>query len=302
MSKNAIDHVILTDDDGSGTTGTIINNALFDQVQDEVDEAIQQVTQTKNGNYTVVSTDDCVICTAALTLTLYAASGNSGRSLDVANDSTGVVVLDGNSSETIDGATTYKIPSGGRVRIRCDGSNWKSVTPRTAVMDRDVSSTTVGPSSTTETTVYSGTIPGGLLSTNRVLEIKHVGDYLNSSGGASTLTINVYLGATLALSFALAGLTSNGTRRFLRLEAEIGANNSASAQVAWGVARTHPLGDTTNATGQNMIGSPGVIYEHAQVDLAENSANDLALEIKYQHSVSSGSVSATAYRTLVKVT
>jgi hypothetical protein len=68
------------------------------------------------------------------------------------------------------------------------------------------------------------------------------------------------------------------------------------------VARTHPLGDTTNATGQNMIGSPGVIYEHAQVDLAENSANDLALEIKYQHSVSSGSVSATAYRTLVKVT
>lgn len=124
MSKNAIDHVILTDDDGTGTTGTVLNNALADSIQDEVDDAIGQIVQSKSGNYTVLSTDDAVVCTAALTLTLYAASGFSGRPFSAINRSSGDVVLDGNASETIDGATTLTIGPGDAVRIRCDGSNW----------------------------------------------------------------------------------------------------------------------------------------------------------------------------------
>lgn len=127
MSANAMTHVVLTDDDGSGLTGTILNNNLFDQVQDAVDTAIGQVVQTKSGNYTVVATDDAVICTAALTLTLYASSGLSGRALEVINSSfTATVTVDGNAAETIDGALTLSLPPGGRVRLRCNGSGWIS--------------------------------------------------------------------------------------------------------------------------------------------------------------------------------
>lgn len=126
MSQNAMTHVLLTDDDGSGTTGTVINDSLFDQVQDAIDAAIGQIVQTKSGNYTVVVTDDCVICTATLTLALYAAAGNSGKTLEVINAGTApsVVTIDPNASETIDGALTLILVAGQRARIRCNGSNW----------------------------------------------------------------------------------------------------------------------------------------------------------------------------------
>lgn len=128
MSKNAIDHVVGVDDDGTGTTGTVVNNALLDSIQDAVDDAIGQVIQTKSGNYTVLSTDDAIICTAALTLTLYTAVGFSARRLDVINTSTGDVTLDGNASETINGATTYTVKAGARVSIRSNGANWFTCT------------------------------------------------------------------------------------------------------------------------------------------------------------------------------
>ena|SRR5688572_21941105 len=124
MSKNAIDHVLLTDDDGSGTTGTILNNSLFDQIQDAVDAAIGQVIQTKTGAYTVLVTDDVVKCSGTFTLTLYTAVGNDGRALEVVNVGTGVVTLDGNGSQTINSSTTYAVGPGTAVRIRSDGANW----------------------------------------------------------------------------------------------------------------------------------------------------------------------------------
>lgn len=129
MSRNALSHVVLTDDDGSGTTGTVLNNDLFDQIQDAVDTAIGQIVQTKSGTYTALVTDDVIIGTSTWTLTLYATSGNSGRMLEVVNNGSGLITIDGNASETIDGQTTMIVRPGGRVRIRTDGSNWFSVNP-----------------------------------------------------------------------------------------------------------------------------------------------------------------------------
>jgi len=61
------------------------------------------------------------------TIALPAASGSAGRVLTVKNISAagGVVTLDGNGSETIDGSTTESLTSGTQfVSIICDGSNW----------------------------------------------------------------------------------------------------------------------------------------------------------------------------------
>ena len=61
-----------------------------------------------------------------VTATLPAASGNGGALIEfVITDSTNSLILDGNASETIDGATTITYSSTySHIKIRCDGSNW----------------------------------------------------------------------------------------------------------------------------------------------------------------------------------
>jgi len=83
----------------------------------------------KTTTYTAVTTDDIITVTtgSAWTLTLYAASGNAGRVLRIKKTSSDLnaLTIDGNASETIDGATTTSINTQyEEVTIVCDGSNW----------------------------------------------------------------------------------------------------------------------------------------------------------------------------------
>ena len=70
----------------------------------------------KTGAYTAATADDIIECDASggdFTLTLYAASGNAGRRLIVKNaGASGVVTLDGNAAEQIDGNTTEPVAPG----------------------------------------------------------------------------------------------------------------------------------------------------------------------------------------------
>ena len=88
-----------------------------------------QVVQTKVANYTAVITDDTVLASgAAFTVTLYAASGNTGKVLRIKKtDATlaNIITIDANASETIDGALTTTLNTQYEtVTIVCDGSNW----------------------------------------------------------------------------------------------------------------------------------------------------------------------------------
>jgi len=78
--------------------------------------------------YTALSTTgdhQFIPCNGTFTVTLYAASGNSGKAITVKNIGTGTITLDGNASETIDGAVTVTIPvQYGSLTLVCDGSNW----------------------------------------------------------------------------------------------------------------------------------------------------------------------------------
>jgi len=62
--------------------------------------------ETKTGNYTADTDDDVILCNAAaLTITLPAVSGNKGQTYYIKNiHATGVVTIDADGSETIDGA------------------------------------------------------------------------------------------------------------------------------------------------------------------------------------------------------
>ncbi len=85
---------------------------------------------TKTGDYTITTTDDVILADAssgAFTVTLPTAAGIKGRVYDTKKtDSSGnTVTLDGNGSETIDGATTQVIKAQyTTITVFSDGSNW----------------------------------------------------------------------------------------------------------------------------------------------------------------------------------
>lgn len=61
------------------------------------------------------------------TLTLMAAAtATDGFWFDVRNSGTGVITIDGDSSETIDGLTTIEVNPGEFVRVQCNGTLWRS--------------------------------------------------------------------------------------------------------------------------------------------------------------------------------
>lgn len=85
---------------------------------------------TKTGNYTATSADYTLLCdatSASFTITLPAAASNTGMILVVKkiDSSVHTVTIDGNSSETIDGATTQVISTFyASLSIHCDGTSW----------------------------------------------------------------------------------------------------------------------------------------------------------------------------------
>ena len=79
--------------------------------------------------YTATDTDYLIDCTSGtFTVTLPASSGRTGRILIIKNSGAGTITVDGNASETIDGATTYAISvQYGTIQIMSDGTNWKII-------------------------------------------------------------------------------------------------------------------------------------------------------------------------------
>jgi hypothetical protein len=84
---------------------------------------------TKTGAYTATNADYVIDCTSGtFTVTLPASSGRTGRILIIKNSGAGVITVDGNASETIDGAATYSLAvQYATVQIMSDGTNWKII-------------------------------------------------------------------------------------------------------------------------------------------------------------------------------
>lgn len=55
---------------------------------------------------------------------LPAAAGNSGRIMYIKNVGTGLLTIDGNGAETVEGEATQVLLNGDCALIVCDGSNW----------------------------------------------------------------------------------------------------------------------------------------------------------------------------------
>ncbi len=90
----------------------------------------ETMVQAKSSGYTVIASDfqTLINCTSALTLTLTAvATLGDGFWFMARNSSAGSVVLDPNSTEQINGATTVTLYPGASALVYCSGSAWFTV-------------------------------------------------------------------------------------------------------------------------------------------------------------------------------
>ena len=79
----------------------------------------------KTSAYTATVSDDVIeVTSGTFTVDLPAASTAAGKTLKIRNSGTGVVTLDGNSSETVAGVATFPLGRGSYVEITSTGAAW----------------------------------------------------------------------------------------------------------------------------------------------------------------------------------
>ncbi len=86
----------------------------------------------KTSTYTVAKEDvgKLITCSGEFTVNLLAAaSAGNGFVVSIRNTGTGIITLDPNASETIDGLTTLKLGNGRGAILICTGTAWVSSTP-----------------------------------------------------------------------------------------------------------------------------------------------------------------------------
>jgi hypothetical protein len=115
---------------GSINNGTITDGTWQIRTTARSGVALALATRAVTSATTIDVSDNLILCdasSAAFTVTLTAAASTGNKELTIKKtDSSGnAITIDGNASETIDGATTYSLPTQYKaVTIVCDGSNW----------------------------------------------------------------------------------------------------------------------------------------------------------------------------------
>jgi len=121
-----------------------------------------------------------------------------------------------------------KLPGNTTTFLRGDGQYAAPAISGVAAQDRSTSQTSVT-NTTTETTIYSYTVPGGTLGTSNMLRLTIWGQYLNNTGGARTLTIKVKYGATTVADETRA-TNADAANQDFKLEAFLMAAGATNSQ------------------------------------------------------------------------
>ncbi len=173
------------------------------------------------------------------------------------------------------------------------------------VIDREVAVQTVSGTSA-ETAVYTFSVPGGTLSTNKTLHLSLIGDFTNNIGSAITFTVRVKYGATTVYSGALTNVNTGSSANPLLLDCEITAGNATNVQriKAWefigatnsgGAAGAAVTIDFTGGGGGTPSLSSGSIQGAVMSTATEDSTAAKNLVVTFQCSNASGSFTAHAY-------
>lgn len=110
------------------TTGLGSNNIKTDTIT-YAQTTFSNVESTTSSSYSATAAMSMILCDTTsnnITVNLFAASGNEGHRITIKKiHASNAVTIDGNASETIDGATTIKLSADDEaVTLVCDGTNW----------------------------------------------------------------------------------------------------------------------------------------------------------------------------------
>lgn len=124
---------------------------------------------TTNTNITSVYQNGAIFATGTITLSLLGASNaGEGFYISVKNEGAGVVTIDPDTSETIDGASTLALNPQESALVICDGSNWKTLfyTGVTKSGDNTFTGDNTFQGDVILTNILAETSAGGSLNTN----------------------------------------------------------------------------------------------------------------------------------------
>lgn len=193
------------------------------------------------------------------------------------------------SSNTLTGTTA-------QFNTALSDNDFAVVAETVQVLDRDVTVAELV-SSAAATDLYTLTVPGGTLSTNRTIRVVALGDYLNNSGAGRTLTCNVVFGGNAIATFTSGSIAASADRRSFRTEAIIAARNATNAQTGHG---HHVLG-TTNTGASGNAGTPEFNVYGSDNSLAKDSTVNQTLSLRYTHSASDANLSLRIHTVHVEI-
>lgn len=229
--------------------------------------AITSVTST----YSATTADDMILASGgAFTITLYAASGNSGKVIRIKKTDfslANIITIDGNGVETIDGAATTTLNTQyEQVTLVCDGAGWH-------IMDRVIPSVSVA---------YTPTITGFGTPTTVEFHSRRVGQNLEVRGMfTSGIATAVQAQITLGFGGTNANVTSAGSSAISSLGNVVGAGAISQAgafyypvlairsvnYVGLGLAATGVAGFTFQ-NGNALAANGNVFSFHCSVPIA----------------------------------
>lgn len=165
-------------------------------------------------------------------------------------------------------------------------------------LDRDASVNTFN-TTTTETTIYSYTIPANTLGANDEIYTRILNYYLNNTGSAKGYVIKVKLGGTTVIDFdTTTFFGSNSAKRLVKVDiyiSSLGATNSqyVTMQINHASGST-PSGSITTGEGSLWSNNIGNVQLGSGV-LSQDMTSSKVFEVSIQLSTSSASHEWSSY-------
>lgn len=274
MASTTISRATWTDDDGSGTTGTIINNArLQADVYDKVDALFTGASTFEFGGKLKVDSSavDGLILLGGVDVTAISAPAVSAAGH-------GRIYFDGadNKFKKSENASPY--------------SNLSTVLDFSTT-EQDVVS------SLAEVSIYAYTVKANTLGISKALRLTLFGEYFNNTGSSQNFTPRVKFDGTLIGGGNVYSLGANANREPIVIDVHLnnnGATNSQRSQssLRWGGASATETDWASPAFGEGRGKKTG---------LAVDTTADRIITVTVQHGISDANLSLRRHAAILEL-
>lgn len=235
----------------------------------------------KTGAYTVTAADkgkliDCTSGTFTLSFSACATLGANWITY-IRNSGTGVITLDPNASETIDGAATFTLNPGASCMVQCDGTALRKAGLYQYdselfihTQDQKASGTVAGASSTGENlrqmnTVVSNTLTGASLASNQVTLAAGVYRYeAKASMNGTTTSGRIRLKNVTDSTYLQQGIFAANINN-QNVELSVGGVINITASKAFQIAHHVVAGTATYGLGQGLTTGDIEVYADLKI-------------------------------------